>query len=1127
MHEQRPTSSSPPLTGHMQRPGSTVPRGGVSTKKQFYEVPRVSARKAAADIAWGKWPHTPRDFLRSPSPPSTQIPQGGNAMRFCDSGEPWQNRGESPMDHAEPFFDGPGNPMSYCAKPPRKRGVLPHLSPAEEDCKEQVEHKIEDIRQGQQQPQQHKQHNELVRWGEEDARRSRSGLGAIQPDGRAQVLQQWSKEFPNGDCPRAVPSQPPNPRSSLNLKKKDSKNQQQLLRQNLSQMTEAPGASLCVNQAYIKGLTTDGDGQKFEWSTLSAKSKHALWQWVIGQLGGRHCLMILEHDVAIDFLISPLDRDDVVMSDLRGGMVLNALSGLHGEASAAGSTQSEETGGKCCGGWLYKNVFAKSPARVLEDAFETALNDVAETWRERPTGLTVQHLNLSLKRQAMKTQAMGMQSLANASRFTAGLPRSSDEYLRVQIWLELLRLHVEGALGSAPPPAPQITSAAQSLEAVTAVRSGKGGSDPCALLHWDDTSVLTELGKLEADREAESKRMTLDALRIQNRSIEAYLMRLVRQRDTLKHITRLAEECDSYFVLGLDGPSVTEDEVKKAYRALARKEHPDKAGTENKGRFQEIQQAYAAVLQQRRMSATAEQWLTKAAKPDETSQAQEEEKPGCGAVSQEAIGHAETARDSADRSTSCAYQSFQLSNQCSQIRSAPLKKGALRELRDLAAQSVAQSRGAAVYLRSVKESSCAVARCARNALEKYGEFADLAISGAGLRERASLVHEAGQACLSIAEHLEKTSEVTELALQQVARHTQDRASSDGASLQVMRVLGDGLVRGAVVARCAADESISTATKALELSCSLVALDIEWQRQNDGAKKKGSDSPRVEKDSCDPSTVEAGADNKAKTPADRKDSAKENETNGRRSVDPKRGKPLGGKGSEERLGDIDRIKRQHISLRVKNLQCMGSLNEEVLQLQEQLRGMFKKAEGGLLPAISIAQKDGVFELVKQLLNAAFVEAGKLAADVSVPTKQVLEKSFDFALALEHTQEVALSAEVRTHVLKLAALVDLDLLCQIIDGPFRHRLLGLDTGRRKQVAASPVGYPRRQSQSCSRASMRATAPRLRCESSLSQTGTSESWVPWTDVVHSFCGRLLRCLHVPLAEKPSAEDTATDSL
>merc|ERR1719335_2108671 len=77
-------------------------------------------------------------------------------------------------------------------------------------------------------------------------------------------------------------------------------------------------------------------------------------------------------------------------------------------------------------------------------------------------------------------------------------------------------------------------------------------------------------------------------------------MRLVRQRDELKEVVKLAEQRDSYFILGLDGPDATEEQVKKAYRNLARKEHPDKAGIGNKRRFQAIQQAYTSIMRQMR-----------------------------------------------------------------------------------------------------------------------------------------------------------------------------------------------------------------------------------------------------------------------------------------------------------------------------------------------------------------------------------------------------------------------------------------------------------------------------------------------------------------------------------------------
>merc|ERR1740121_3046605 len=75
-------------------------------------------------------------------------------------------------------------------------------------------------------------------------------------------------------------------------------------------------------------------------------------------------------------------------------------------------------------------------------------------------------------------------------------------------------------------------------------------------------------------------------------------MRLVQQRDELKRLTRCVEERDSFHVLGLSCPGATKEEVKRAYRNLARKEHPDKAGLASKRRFQAIHEAYTNVMQQ-------------------------------------------------------------------------------------------------------------------------------------------------------------------------------------------------------------------------------------------------------------------------------------------------------------------------------------------------------------------------------------------------------------------------------------------------------------------------------------------------------------------------------------------------
>ena len=63
---------------------------------------------------------------------------------------------------------------------------------------------------------------------------------------------------------------------------------------------------------------------------------------------------------------------------------------------------------------------------------------------------------------------------------------------------------------------------------------------------WDDRNALRTLGTREEELLLESQDMSLDALRVQNRAIEEYVFRLVRQRDDLKQAAKLAEERDSY-----------------------------------------------------------------------------------------------------------------------------------------------------------------------------------------------------------------------------------------------------------------------------------------------------------------------------------------------------------------------------------------------------------------------------------------------------------------------------------------------------------------------------------------------------------------------------------------------------
>ncbi|CAE7191459.1 unnamed protein product [Symbiodinium sp. CCMP2456] len=134
--------------------------------------------------------------------------------------------------------------------------------------------------------------------------------------------------------------------------------------------------------------------------------------------------------------------------------------------------------------------------------------------------------------------------------------------------------------------------------------------------------------------------------------------------------------------------------------------------------------------------------------------------------------------------------------------------------------------------------------------------------------------------------------------------------------------------------------------------------------------------------------------------------------------------------------------------------MASLNEEALRTQGRLWALLERSEGALLPEISVMQKNVLFDLVAQLLDFALSEAGRLS-NASTPPARVLERALSFALALEHGKEIAVPVDSRTQALKLASLIDTQLLCQVVTGPFRRRLLALARRRAEGTLAPFAG------------------------------------------------------------------------
>ncbi|CAJ1341827.1 unnamed protein product [Effrenium voratum] len=194
--------------------------------------------------------------------------------------------------------------------------------------------------------------DDLVVYTEPDVDQ-KPGLGSVQPKGRAEVMQQWLRE-PQG-----------------------------------ARLERRETAKLLP----LKSSAQAPESTELEWSSLSDTSKQAIRQWVAGQLGGRHCMLVLEQGCAETALPS---IDTSMLPDLRGGAVLNVLSGLFAEGGLLNPQGS--------GSWLFQAVFCKHPQQVLEEALEQCIVEIGDPRLERISEVSPEQANLALRRRLLKAQ---------------------------------------------------------------------------------------------------------------------------------------------------------------------------------------------------------------------------------------------------------------------------------------------------------------------------------------------------------------------------------------------------------------------------------------------------------------------------------------------------------------------------------------------------------------------------------------------------------------------------------------------------------------------------------------------------------------------------------------------------
>jgi len=964
----------------------------------------------------------PRPAVRSGTPASP----AGAAHSYTPSTSGYQQRVSSPAVDPKPVFADPKPGIHHHVPKEQCNGIETNGVHLRKVCLEQ--------RQADPPESGLVLYSELEGEADKNGSTATPGLGLVQPKGRVQFLQEMESRLEASSAPPPQTSEQQRighggrpPRAPLS-----------------GSVPSAASSSSAGGFRRGRAVVAQDPDYEVEWSSMSDPGKLAVKQWAAGQLGGRHCMLMIEQDGCMD-TASSLLGSEASMANLRDGAALNVLSGLQADLGLVGGKEA---------GWLFDHVFAKTPEQVLQEAISAVLREIGDPRCSQASDFTAEQANLALRRRVMKVQYDMSSNLLDAAMGKAE-PQNGDEHLQTQVWCELARLYSESGMSAFGGGGASASNAGVAKDKQKSVQR-------IPLADWGDGGVMRELGKPEAEFEQESQQMALDALRNQNKYIEEYVIRLVRRRDDLKQIIKLAEERDSYFILGLDGPEATDDEIKKAYRNLARKEHPDKAGIGNKKRFQQIQQAYTAVLKQKKEGAAG------IVDSHDVADKAKEGSRSLGTAVYEAHRLAEKARDSADQVAASSHRALKGCEDAQDMQKESKKK-AFRTLRDLTRAGCDELKRASGHLRVLGEAICSIADCAETAMSEQKELTSNTVAGIGLRDRAVIVEDAGRSALASADLLEKISEATDATLKKVEKASPDGTgeagglarkggSPDAAGLLQLgvRLLTESLTRTSAVAKRAAEEAIGGATKAFELGRGLVALDVEVKKEKE--KKKAKEN------SFDEDTVMTAGD------AERKQDGGEGGEGGGEKQDedgnkkdkkdeppPSKTPRANGQTSprDQLKCAAKRVKERHVALRVKNLSFLNSLNDEALKLQDRLWSMLERSRGALLPDISIPQKGQLFDLVAQLLDFSVVECTRLCSNPALPAWKILEKSLAFALALEHTQTIAMPSDSRTQALKLAALVDVDLLCQIIDGPFKRRLIS--TGAKRRMTADKALGP----------------------------------------------------------------------
>jgi curved DNA-binding protein CbpA len=349
----------------------------------------------------------------------------------------------------------------------------------------------------------------------------------------------------------------------------------------------------------VEGLETSG---------LSKQMIQHLENWVDGVESGRECMFAL-----LDSMHSTKD----ITPPMKAGQfkpleVVQSLLNLPAQFL-------------CDNGYLFERVFSRPPATVVKEAVQIIVKKAEE---QNSSSLGLQQINLALKQ--LRLDAMccanpieetaindAVSSLvldlntedANQEEKVEIEPILIEDHVRIQIVLrvkiitELLRIHIKttakrkNAALSSRNPSRNRKFELWNEEADEEENSEQTFVDIRSLREFVSTTVQ-EVQQNAMKSPAESLEQTNIVLKPYLRQLSSLKLLLTNQLNELR-------DSKAFLALGLSSDATDED-IKKAYRILAVRLHPDKPGGDT-AKFQQLQAMYQEVLKRRKTKREEEE----------------------------------------------------------------------------------------------------------------------------------------------------------------------------------------------------------------------------------------------------------------------------------------------------------------------------------------------------------------------------------------------------------------------------------------------------------------------------------------------------------------------------------------